>query len=268
MMVPLVDVVERRRRGQDRSGRQHRAPLDDRAFVDTAIPADQHVVLDDHRQRADRLEHAADLRSGADVHAAADLCARSDERVRIDQRFVANPGADVDVHRRHADDAASRVDAVADAGSAGHDADAAARRQRFERQRVLVEERQRACRPTCRRCRRSETPAGCRASPSRSRASRTAGSCRVPRRARRRPTERRGAPRPTARASVRGRRVSLLEQLLRSAPGASLSRRTAAGQSAASPGAPRRSSRARQPAAAPSAADIAPRAGPSSPWPP
>ena len=98
-------VVDRRRSGEHRAGGDHRAPLDHRALVDAGVAADQHVVLDDHRHRADRLDDAADLRAGAEVHAGADLRARSDQRVRVDQRAVADVGADVDVHRRHADDA-------------------------------------------------------------------------------------------------------------------------------------------------------------------
>ncbi len=53
--------------------------------------------------------HAADLRSGRDVAVAADLRAAADERVRIDHGAVAHVRADIDVHRRHADDAFADV---------------------------------------------------------------------------------------------------------------------------------------------------------------
>ena len=101
-------VVDRRRSREHGARGDHRALLDHRAFVETGVAADQHVVFDDHRHGAHRLEHAADLRRGADVHARADLRARSDQRVRIHQRSFADVGADVDVHRRHADHAAGR----------------------------------------------------------------------------------------------------------------------------------------------------------------
>ena len=68
---------------------------------------------------------------GGEVHALADLRAGSDQRVRIDHRAVVDVGADVDVHRRHADDALAEVRAVADGRSAGHDADAVAASKRL-----------------------------------------------------------------------------------------------------------------------------------------
>src|SRR5690606_36334806 len=120
----LRQVVDWRRPRDDRAGGENGAPLDHRAFVHAAGAADHDVVFDDHRKGADRLEHAADLRRGTDVDACAHLRARSDERVRVDERLLADPGADVDVHRRHADHAASEIGAVADAGSAGDDPDA------------------------------------------------------------------------------------------------------------------------------------------------
>ena len=76
------------------------------------IPADEHVVFNDNRESARRLEHAANLRGRAEMHAAANLRARADERMRIDERALADPGADVDVHRRHADHAAPEVGAI------------------------------------------------------------------------------------------------------------------------------------------------------------
>ena len=81
--------------------------------------------------------------AGADVDARADLRARADQRVRVDQRSLADVGADVHVHRRHADDAGREVGAVADRRSAGHDADAGGEPGLLQRQRVLVVERQR-----------------------------------------------------------------------------------------------------------------------------
>src|SRR3712207_8564232 len=42
----------------------------------------------------------------------ADLGARAHERMRVHQRRVAHVGANVDIHRRHADDAGAEVGAL------------------------------------------------------------------------------------------------------------------------------------------------------------
>ena len=107
---------------------EHRAPLHHGPFIDAAVAAHQHFVFDDHRQRAHRLQHAADLRGGRNMAIRSHLRAASHQRVRIDHGAVAHPGSGVDVHRRHAGDALADVAAVANAGSAGHDANAVDRR--------------------------------------------------------------------------------------------------------------------------------------------
>ena len=63
MISPLDQIVDGRRAGEHRAGRDDRPRLDDRALVDAGVSADQHLVLDDDRQRADRLDDAADLRA-------------------------------------------------------------------------------------------------------------------------------------------------------------------------------------------------------------
>src|SRR5436190_3464895 len=133
-------IVDRSRSRQPGARRDDGARLDDRALVDSRVAADQRIVLDDDRQRADRLDDPADLRAGADMDARADLRARSDERVRVDERLLADPGADVDEHRRHADDAFADEGAVAHRRSARHDARARLSLERLQRQRVFVEE--------------------------------------------------------------------------------------------------------------------------------
>ena len=149
-------VVDRRRSGQHGAGADDGAGLDDGALVDSRIPSDERIVLDDDRQRADRLDDAANLRSGADMHARADLRARSDQRVRVDERLFADPGADVHVHRRHADDPGRHIRAVPNRGAAGHDANAG-REARDASAAACPCRRRAACRDpsTRRRCRRT-----------------------------------------------------------------------------------------------------------------
>src|SRR6185295_15179190 len=74
------------------------------------------------------------------MHARADLRARSHQRMRVDQRGLANPRSDVDVHRRHADDAASQIGAVTHRRATRDDADAALWIEALEWQCVLVVE--------------------------------------------------------------------------------------------------------------------------------
>src|SRR5688500_14465508 len=97
------DVVDTNRCCKHDSGREHRAPSNDRSLVHSTVAADQYVVLDDHGAGPHWLENAADLRRSAHVYAAADLCARAHERMRIDHAAFVDVGADIDVHRRHAD---------------------------------------------------------------------------------------------------------------------------------------------------------------------
>jgi hypothetical protein len=64
---------------------------------------------------------AAELRGGAQVHASAHLRARAHERMRVDHRAGTDPGADVHVHRRHADHASSNEGSVSNTGTARND---------------------------------------------------------------------------------------------------------------------------------------------------
>ncbi len=75
------------------------------------------------------------------MNAGADLGARSDQRMRVDERAFADPGADVDVHRRHANHTTRQVGAIANGRSSRHDADAGVHTRLLQRQRVLVVER-------------------------------------------------------------------------------------------------------------------------------
>src|SRR5206468_6375840 len=118
------EIVHRRRPGQHGSGGYDGPAPDDRALVDSRVAAYEHIVFDDHGQRADRLDDAADLCAGAHVDAGANLRARADERMRVDERLFADPGADVDQHRRHADDARPEVRPITYSGAAGDDSHA------------------------------------------------------------------------------------------------------------------------------------------------
>src|SRR5205823_331452 len=118
------EIVDRRRASQNGSGGNDGAALHDGALVNPRVAPDERIVLDDDGKRADRFDDAANLRAGADVDARPDLSARPHEGVRIDQRLLTHPGADVDEHRRHADDARTEVGAVAHGRSSRHEADA------------------------------------------------------------------------------------------------------------------------------------------------
>src|SRR5205823_14369357 len=87
-----------------------------------------------------RLEDAGDLRPGAEMDALTDLRARADECMRIHHRVLPDVRADVDVHRRHADDARGDVGAAANRRASGHDADTIREIESMRRERVLVEE--------------------------------------------------------------------------------------------------------------------------------
>ena len=126
---------------EDGSGADDRAALDDGAFVDAAIAAHQDVVLDDHRHGAHRLQHAADLAGGRDVAVPAHLRAASHQGVRIHHGSVVHPGAHVDVHGRHTYHALADIAAVADAGTAGHDAHVSPLAEALDRECGFVEER-------------------------------------------------------------------------------------------------------------------------------
>src|SRR3974390_1081102 len=70
----------------------------------------------------------------------ADLRAGTDKRVEINQGIFVDVSTDIDEHRRHADDAASDEGAIANAGAAGHNADAVMRRHSANRVGGFVEE--------------------------------------------------------------------------------------------------------------------------------
>ena len=95
-------------------GREDGPRPDADPLVETDAAADEDLVLDDDRQGADRLEDAADLGRGREVDALPDLRARTDEGVAVDHRPLVDVGADVDVRRRHHDDARRDVGAAPD----------------------------------------------------------------------------------------------------------------------------------------------------------
>src|SRR5207237_6657135 len=117
-------VEDGRAARQNDAGGEYGALAYDRPFVDTAVPPDEHVVFDDDRSRTHRFEHATDLRAGAEMHPRADLRTGANERVRVDHRVGADIRADIDVDRRHADDARRDVRTATDGGVAGNDQDA------------------------------------------------------------------------------------------------------------------------------------------------
>src|SRR4051794_13857464 len=61
--------------------------------------------------------------------------------MRIDHRPDTDVRADVDVHRRHTDDALSQVGAVANRRASRHDSNPGANIEPLQRHRVLVDER-------------------------------------------------------------------------------------------------------------------------------
>src|SRR6185503_19439113 len=87
-----------------------------------------------------RLEDAADLRSSAEMDALTDLRARPNEGMRIHHRVPADVRADVDVHRRHADDTGGDIRAAANRRPAGYDADTIRQIEAVRRIGMLVEE--------------------------------------------------------------------------------------------------------------------------------
>ena len=126
----IVDeIVDRDGAVEDGAGAEDGAAFDDGAFVDTGVAAKEDIVFDDDGKGADGFENAADLRAGGDVAIAADLRAASDQGVGIDHGVFADVRADVDEHGRHADHAAAKVAAIADAGATGNDADAVGERE-------------------------------------------------------------------------------------------------------------------------------------------
>src|SRR6185437_14578109 len=126
--------------GEEGSGGQDRAGVNDGTFVYAAIAADEDVVLDDDGAGVDGLEDSADLGGGAEVDALADLRTGADESVGIHHGAFIHPGAGVDVHGRHADYTARHVSAGADGGAAGNDADAVGCAEMPDRVGVLVDE--------------------------------------------------------------------------------------------------------------------------------
>src|SRR5580700_10677396 len=71
----------------------------------------------------------------------ADLRAASHQGVRIDHGAIAHPTPRVDIHRRHARDAAADIATVANARSTGNDANPAIGCEALHRKRGLVEPR-------------------------------------------------------------------------------------------------------------------------------
>ena len=193
---------------------------------------------------------------------AADLRARSDERVRVDQRLVADVGADVDVHRRHADDAAAEVGAVPDGRSAGHDAHAGPRADRLQRQRVLVEERPAAVIGRhVDGLAEAESEQDAALHPGVHPPAGRATTDRAPRRERCRRTARRAAARTPCRASSRGASApaATSRSMISESPAGVTRERPRRGRATAGP---RRSAASTPDAAAPSADDTPLRAAP------
>ena len=100
----MHQVVHGRGSGEHGPGGDHRARLDHGFFVNPVFPptSTSSSTMTGKRPRA--RCHAPNLRRRAHVDARPDLRARPDERVRVDQRARANVGADVHVHRGHADE--------------------------------------------------------------------------------------------------------------------------------------------------------------------
>src|SRR5262249_26591437 len=99
------EIIHWRAARQNNAGTEYRPRPHHCALIDTAIAADQHVVFNDDRGGVDRFEHATDLRRRAEMDARADLSTGTDEGMRVDHRAGSDVGADVDIHRRHADNA-------------------------------------------------------------------------------------------------------------------------------------------------------------------
>ena len=83
--------------------------LDDRIQVSGTV--------DDHRRGIDGFKHASNLRCGAQMNSLPNLRARADQGMGVDHRAFIHVCADIDEHRRHADDAAGDVGAVANTGT-------------------------------------------------------------------------------------------------------------------------------------------------------
>ena len=116
----VYKIEDRSAAGEDGSGGQHGALAHDGSFVDAAIATHQHVVLNDHRAGVHRLQHAADLSRGAQMNPLADLRAGADQRMRVHHSALVDKSSGVDVHRRHADHAASHIGPCADRRASGH----------------------------------------------------------------------------------------------------------------------------------------------------
>jgi hypothetical protein len=74
------------------------------------------------------------------MHPFADLRARSHECVRIDHAPLIDIGADIDVHRRHADHPRGNIGTVADGRASRHQTDVVLQRKLPHRKILLVEE--------------------------------------------------------------------------------------------------------------------------------
>jgi hypothetical protein len=116
----------------------------DRPFVNAAVSADHDVILDDDRDSSYRLKHPADLYSGAEVHAFSDLGAGTHQRMAVNQCVFIDIGADIDVGRRHDDDARGNIGSVAHRTAAWDNPPSALRGEFLYRQRVFISEAEHA----------------------------------------------------------------------------------------------------------------------------
>ena len=116
------EVIQARRAGQGDPGRQDGALPHQHAVQEQTARPDEGVVLDDHWPRPGRFEDAAHDDARGQVNARADLRAGADQHVRVDHGVRADPGADVDVRRRHDNDARLEMRAGPDRGPPRHDA--------------------------------------------------------------------------------------------------------------------------------------------------
>src|ERR1035438_8925850 len=114
----MDEVEDRGSAGEDGPGGEDGATADDGSLVDARVAADKDVVFNDHGAGVDGLEDSADLGRCAQVDAFADLGAGADKGVGIDHCAFVHVSAGVDVHGRHADDAAGDVGSGTEIGRA------------------------------------------------------------------------------------------------------------------------------------------------------
>src|ERR1051326_4364639 len=78
------------------------------------------------------------------MHTLSNLCARADQGMRIDHGALIYVGADVDVHRRHADDSGRQVSTNTNRRTAGNDSYPICNFEPAHRISALVDKRERA----------------------------------------------------------------------------------------------------------------------------